>query len=76
MNMTQERTIPDFLTIEQVANKLSVSISTVNRLLDRGFLERIRLPGLSRGRSMAVRVSTESLERYIASGNIDQPEVD
>lgn len=69
MNMTQERTIPDYLTIDEVARKLSLSVRTVNRLLDRGFLDRVRLPGLVHGKGNAVRVSVESLERYLASAS-------
>lgn len=53
-------TLPQLLSVDDVAGVLSVSSKTVRRMLDRGTLSYCRVGRL-------VRIQRANLERYIAS---------
>lgn len=62
--MTQ---LPDLMTIQQVADYLQVSISTVRRMLDDG-----RLPSVKLGR--ARRIPKEAVAELVRKGLEQWPE--
>lgn len=62
--MTQ---LPDLMTIQQVADYLQVSISTVRRMLDDG-----RLPSVKIGR--ARRIPKEAVSELVSKGLEQWPE--
>ena len=59
----------NLLTRQEAANRLKVSLPTVNRLLNKGLLTRFKAS------SRLVRVTEESVNRLIASANVEKEAV-
>lgn len=47
-------------TMTAAANRLGVARSSIDRLVDQGYLDKVRLPGFSR----RVAITADSIDRY------------
>ncbi|MBM4093525.1 MAG: helix-turn-helix domain-containing protein [Planctomycetes bacterium] len=62
MQQTSDQS-PEFLSVQQTAEQLSVSVALVYRLVADGAIEHVRI-GVGRG---TIRIHAEELKRYLAS---------
>ena len=55
----------EYVSVEQVQEQLSVSRDTVDRLIDKGQIQAVKI-------GKCVRVSVESLEQYLKTHTLDK----